>query len=218
MNSTEGAESPVATGGEQIRQREFATVRRGYDPAQVRGYLTLVATQVDALERSLADALARVAELEIDLRAALEAEPPVAQEPPVAENPYDQLSRRFASVLVSADSEAAHVVEQARVEAEHIKAEARARAEEARMRGSQSIIAAREESDRMLAGLAERRAAMLGQLHEMQSRLLSVAEDLEVAIQPAGPQVAADAPPPELPDQSLFDFDLDLDDEPDLER
>ena len=80
------------------------------------------------------------------------------------------------------------------------------------------MIAAREESDRMLASLAERRAAMLGQLHEMQSRLLSVAEDLEVAIQPGDPQVAADAPPPDLPDQSLFDFDLDLDDEPDLER
>ena len=211
MNPTEGAESPVATGGEQIRQREFATVRRGYDPAQVRGYLTLVATQVDALERSLADALARVAELEIELRAALDAEPPAAHDP------YDQLSKRFASVLVSADSEAAHVVEQARVEAEHIKAEARARAEEARMRGSQSMIAAREESDRMLASLAERRAAMLGQLHEMQSRLLSVAEDLEVAIQPADPEVSTDAPP-DLPDQSLFDFDLDLDDEPDLER
>ena len=210
MNSTEGAESPVATGGEQIRQREFATVRRGYDPAQVRAYLTIVATQVDALERSLAEARTRVAELEAELRAAPDAEPPAA------EDPYDQLSKRFASVLVSADSEAAHVVEQARVEAEHIKAEARARAEEARMRGSQSMIAAREESDRMLASLAERRAAMLGQLHEMQSRLLSVAEDLEVAIQPPDRPAPVDTALTDLPDLSMFD--LDLDDEPDLER
>ena len=36
----------------------------------------------------------------------------------------------------------------------------------------------------MLASLAERREAMLRQLHDMQSRLLSVADELEVAIQP----------------------------------
>ena len=35
---------------------------------------------------------------------------------------------------------------------------------------------------------------MLGQLHEMQSRLLSVADDLEVAIQPS---VSPPAPPAE---------------------
>ena len=46
----------------------------------------------------------------------------------------------------------------------------------------------------MLANLAERREAMLGQLHEMQSRLLSVADDLEVAIQPS---VSPPAPPAE---------------------
>lgn len=228
MEPTEDAESPAVSSGEQIRQREFATVRRGYDPAQVRGYLTLVATQVDALERSLADVRARVAGLEIDLKAALEAGPP----PPT--DPYEQLSKRFANVLVSADSEASHIVEQARSEAEHIKAEAMARAEEARMRGSQSMIAAREEADRMLSSLAERRAAMLGQLHEMQSRLLSVAEDLEVAIQPSDrsaraaepPQTQSVSPPPDAapPDDELTDlpdltmFDLDLDEEPGLER
>nr|MBA3764800.1 DivIVA domain-containing protein [Actinomycetota bacterium] len=35
MEPTEDAESPAVSSGEQIRQREFATVRRGYDPAQV---------------------------------------------------------------------------------------------------------------------------------------------------------------------------------------
>lgn len=223
METTEGTESPVVGGGEQIRQREFATVRRGYDPAQVRSYLALVSNHVHALERSLADARGRVAELEAELKVASEAARAVVAPPPTTD-PYEELSKRFASMLVTADSEATHVVELARTEAEHIKAESKARAEEARMRASQSMIAAQEESDRMLASLAERRADMLNQLHEMQSRLLSVAEDLEVAIEPSAqppqpatpPTLRSEDAPPDLPDLSTFDFNLD--DEQDLER
>jgi cell division initiation protein len=169
--------------GEQIRQREFATVRRGYDPDQVRSYLFTLAAHVDALERSLAEVRARVAELE-------------AAPPPAPTDPYEQLSKRFAGVLATADSQAAEVVEQARDEAARIKAEAQARAEEVRIRSSQSLIAAQQESDRMMANLAERRQAMLRQLHEMQTRLLSVADDLEVAIQPQAPTAPA---PPQAP-------------------
>jgi DivIVA domain-containing protein len=54
---------PLVASGEQIRQREFATVRRGYDPEQVRAYLTALAVHVEALERALADARARVSRL-----------------------------------------------------------------------------------------------------------------------------------------------------------
>jgi len=162
---------------EQIRRREFATVRRGYDPDQVRAYLATLADHVEALERALIQARARVKELE-------------AAPPPQATDAYEQLSQRFAGVLATADTEAGQLVEEARTEAERIKAEARARAEEVRVRGSQSLIAAQEESDRMLSSLSERREAMLQQLHDMQSRLLSVADDLEVAIKPATPPEA----------------------------
>jgi cell division initiation protein len=163
--------------GDQIRQREFATVRRGYDPEQVRAYLTALAVHVESLERALADARTRVARLE---------------SAPPAPDAYEELSKRFAGVLATADAQAEEVVDQARAEAERIKAEAQARAEEVRIRSSRSLIAAQEESDRMLENLAQRREAMLRQLHDMQSRLLSVADDLEVAIQPT-PQPA---PPP----------------------
>ena len=169
--STGDAGLPLTASGEQIRQREFATVRRGYDPDQVRAYLAALAAHVEALERSLIETRARVAELE-------------AAPPPPAVDPYEQLSKRFAGVLATADDQAAQVVDQARNEAARITAEAQARAEEVRIRSSQSLMAAQQESDRMLASLAERRQAMLQQLHEMQSRLLSVADDLEVAIQP----------------------------------
>lgn len=180
---------PFAASGEQIRQREFATVRRGYDPDQVRSYLTMLAAHVETVERALADAQTRIRRLE-------EAPPTPPPEPEA--DPYDQISRRFASVLSSADSEADRVVEQARAEAERIKDEAQSRAEEARIRASQALVNAREESDRMLATLAERRETMLSQLHEMQSRLLDMAQDLEGTSQPnadvgeARPAPAAD--------------------------
>lgn len=231
--STEEPALTFGAGGEQIRQREFATVRRGYDPAQVRAYLTSLAAHVESLERSLAQSRSQAAELEAAA--------------PASQDPYERLSKRFAGVLVSADSEAAHIVEQARTEAEHVKAEAQARAEEARIRSSQSVIAAQEDADRMLANLAERRAALLAQLHEMQSRLLSVAEDLEVAILPSSPEAvpphaldradiatsqqpeagalgvfdeaASDGvEPAELTDLGQIDLDFDVDDRRDLGR
>ena len=185
MSSGE-AGPPLVASGDQIRQREFATVRRGYDPEQVRAYLTALAVHVESLERALADTRARVAQLE---------------SAPPAPDAYEELSKRFAGVLATADAQAEQVVDQARAEAERIKAEAQARAEEVRIRSSRSLIAAQEESDRMLENLAQRREAMLRQLHDMQSRLLSVADDLEVAIQPA-PQPAdppTDAPTPASP-------------------
>ncbi|MET0802187.1 MAG: DivIVA domain-containing protein [Actinomycetota bacterium] len=188
--STGDQELPLAASGEQIRQREFATVRRGYDPEQVRAYLVTLAARVDSLERDLAEAQTRLRDAESAPVAAATTE----------EDPYEQISRRFASVLESADTEAERVVEQARSEAERIKHEAKARAEEARIAGSQALTEAREESDRMLAALAERREAMLGQLHEMQSRLLVMTHDLEGAGQESTAQPSAqDEPAPETP-------------------
>lgn len=172
---------PLVASGEQIRQREFATVRRGYDPDQVHAFLMSIAAHVEALERSLAEARARIGELE-------------ASPPPPAVDPYERLSKRFAGVLATADTQAEEIVDQARAEAARIRGEAQARAEELRLQSSHSLIAAQEESDRMLANLAKRREAMLRQLHEMQSRLLSVADDLEGAILPSSGPVAGDAP------------------------
>jgi cell division initiation protein len=184
--SSDEAGHPLGASGEQIRQREFATVRRGYEPEQVRAYLTALAVHVERLERALVDARSRISQLE--------AAPPPA-------DAYEELSKRFAGVLATADSRAEEVVDQARAEADRIKAEAQARAEEVRIRSSQSLIAAQEESDRMLVNLAQRREAMLRQLHDMQSRLLSVADDLEVAIQPAPDATTAEPSAPPSPQQ-----------------
>ena len=37
---TSDLDMPLLPSAEQISRREFATVRRGYDPQQVRAYLT----------------------------------------------------------------------------------------------------------------------------------------------------------------------------------
>ena len=55
MSSTE-LDLPLLPSAEQIRRREFATIRRGYDPEQVRDYLRQVAAQVETLERQVREA------------------------------------------------------------------------------------------------------------------------------------------------------------------
>ena len=55
MSATE-LDLPLLPSAEQIRRREFATIRRGYDPEQVRDYLGQVAAQVETLERQLREA------------------------------------------------------------------------------------------------------------------------------------------------------------------
>jgi DivIVA domain-containing protein len=186
--SDEQGEPSLATDAEQIRQREFATVRRGYDPGQVRAYLDSLATRVDELERALAESRARAAEL---------GSAPAASAP----DPYERLSERFAGVLASADTQAQQMVEEATSEAARIKAEAQAQAEGLRNKGSRTLIAAQQESERMLEDLSTRRAAMLRQLHDMQARLLSVADDLEAAMQPAA-EPAQPEPPTVVPESA----------------
>ena len=44
---------PLSPSAEQIRRRMFASVRRGFDPDQVRDYLEQIAEQVEKLEKDL---------------------------------------------------------------------------------------------------------------------------------------------------------------------
>ena len=53
MSTSDDMLLPPPPSAEQIRRREFATVRRGYDPEQVRAYLASVADQIELLEREL---------------------------------------------------------------------------------------------------------------------------------------------------------------------
>ena len=199
---TSDLDMPLLPSAEQIRRREFATVRRGYDPQQVRTYLASIAKQVGTLERELSQL-----RLEVGSAAARHeqvTDSVTTHRPAPAEDPYDALSKRFAALIEMADqeaerilenarSEAAQAVDEATSEADRIRVDAQAHAEEARQEGTDLLERAKTESDRVLSGLAERRRGLVTQLEEMRSKLITVAEDLTVPIEEAARADAADA-------------------------
>src|SRR5918996_1238191 len=161
---TSDLDMPLLPSAEQIRRREFATVRRGYDPQQVRTYLTSIANQVQTLERELSQL-----RLEAGSAAASQGETPkglAAPEPAQpAEDPYDALSKRFAALIEMADqeaektikearAEAARALEGARSEADRIRVDAQARAGEGRPQGGGLPARARGGADPGPSGLA----------------------------------------------------------------
>jgi DivIVA domain-containing protein len=190
---------PLLPSAEQIRRREFATVRRGYDPDQVREYLGQVATQVETLEKGLreakmqADASGKTPGEVLAGKMASETATPTTSVPITNEDAYARLTQRFGRMIESADKEATAVVEdaktdatrilgEARSEADRVRLDAQARAEEARQQGSEALAKAKIEADAILGTLAGRRESLVSQMQEMQTKLLSVAKDLESAM------------------------------------
>jgi cell division initiation protein len=180
---------PLLPSAEQIRRREFATIRRGYDPDQVREYLGQIATQVETLERELREA-----------REASDAT--IVRVPEPAEDPYEALASRLASLIRAADEQARAIIEDARAEAaltlqesraeaDRIRVDAQARAEEARQEGQETLREARIEAERLLSGLSARRETLVAQLHEMQTRLMDAAKDLGTALGDVPPEEGA---------------------------
>ena len=198
---TSDLDMPLLPSAEQIRRREFATVRRGYDPEQVRGYLTSIAEQVETLERELSQVRLEAESAAARIDGAL-TQPSAAE--PTDEDPYDALSKRFASLIEIADREAANILdnarteaaratEEARTEADRIKVDAQAHAEEVRQTGNELLERARSESQRVLSGLAERRRGLIDQLEDMRSKLIGLAQELAVPLDEAAKIVEADA-------------------------
>jgi DivIVA domain-containing protein len=209
---TNDLDLPLLPSAEQIRRREFATVRRGYDPDQVREYLQGVAGQVETLERELRGQRK-------ETKAQGSATPGGPPAPPVtggqvmtpatpaattpaptmpspaapAQDPYEVIAKRFAGVLATADKEATaalaeakaeadRILQEARSEADRIKLDAQGRAEQAKQQGTDSLAEAKHEAERILGSLSERREALVTQMHDMQSKLLAVAKELESSI------------------------------------
>ena len=180
---------PFLPSAAQIRRREFASVRRGYDPDQVRDYLAQVAEQVETLEQELNDDEAAAGGRPEGRTTGARVRPGA-----LAEDPYERLSKRLATLLATADKEAEGIVAEAKVdasrminearsEADRIRVDAQARAEEARQQGNELLERAKQEADRVLLGLSERRETLVQHLQDMQTRLVGVAKELEVAIE-----------------------------------
>jgi DivIVA domain-containing protein len=175
---------PLLPSAEQIRRREFATIRRGYDPDQVRDYLEAVATQVETLERDLKETRMRV-------DAAPAPTPSVPPTPTI--DPYERVSQRFAGLIATADREASRLVDEAKTEADRVLDEAKtaadritvdaqARAEEAKAEGAERLEDATSQADRILHTLSARREMLVEQLQEMRTKLLGVVDELEESI------------------------------------
>jgi DivIVA domain-containing protein len=188
---TSDLDMPLLPSSEQIRRREFATVRRGYDPQQVRMYLTSIAQQVETLEHELSQL-----RLETDAAAARRQSMPEPAQAAPARDPYETLAKRFASLIEVADQEAARTIDDARTEAtrtidearseaDRIKVDAQAHAEAARQEGADLLERARIESDRILSSLAERREELVGHLQEMRSKLIDVTDSLAGSLEVA---------------------------------
>jgi cell division initiation protein len=186
---------PFLPSAAQIRRREFASVRRGYDPDQVRDYLSQVAEQVEALEQEVRETKLQPASGPAGGGAAPRTEA-------ASGDPYERLATRLATLLATADQEAerilqearadaARMVDEARSDADRIRVDAQARAEEARQQGNELLERAKQEADRVLLGLSERRETLVQHLQDMQSRLVGVAKELEVAIEDPGASAEA---------------------------
>ena len=234
-------DQPPHSRAEQIRKREFSTVRRGYHPDEVRAYLVSIADLVGAMAEELR--LSR----ESQQAAAAAATP---------DDPYEALSRRISALIEKADQEATRTIEEARSqatreledarkEAHRITVDAQAHAEVTRHEVADLMERAMTEADRILSRAAARRKSLVMQLEEMHGKLIAVAEDLVVPADEAGlddldddelakrrdqrqtpRQLTGTAPDPrteelwgqndkpiELPDLASLDLDIDERDE-----
>jgi DivIVA domain-containing protein len=199
---------PLLPSAEQIRRREFATVRRGYDPDQVREYLQGVAGQVETLERELREQRKTTPSPTSGDSLAPTAAPDAETTTP-SPDAYEEVAKRFAGLLETADKEASaavaaakvdatRIVDEARAEADRIQLDAQSKAESAKQESSDTLANAKREADQILGSLAERRESLVSQMHDMQTKLLSVAKDLETSLGDApeeGGQHAVESPP-----------------------
>lgn len=180
-----------------VASASFDTVRKGFDPDDVRDYLKQVAAELAALQEQVRD-------LEGELRVARQAPPPSIEELDEA-TVTNMLGEETARVLSTAREAAAQIRaraeegssrllreaqddatrlrEQAELESARRRQEAtrdaEAEVEAARQQGRDMVAEAREYRERVLADLAKRRELARQQLADLQSgreRLLQAFE------------------------------------------
>lgn len=187
MSSTE-LDMPLTPSADQIRRREFVSIRRGYDPEQVRNYLKQVGDQVEELEEQVRVASAQAASA---LQAKVELETRQLEAPPAPskEDLYANLSERMADMLRTAErhaddvrreaeEECARMVAEARSEADEIRIDSQGKAEEIRQEADDIMAAAKRDAEQMLSGLHLKRDALVAELEEMRAKLLSMAQSI----------------------------------------
>lgn len=216
MSSTE-LDMPLTPSAEQIRRREFVSVRRGYDPDQVRAYLKQIGDQVDSLEGQIQSSKAEIAAL---MQAHEQTESEAATSAQRSrDDAYSQLSERMVDLLRTAErhaddirreaeEEANRMIADARSEADRIRTDSQAKAEEVRQAAEDLMSGSRKEADRMVVGLSSRRDALASELEEMRERMLSMVQSIDAIEQEALEQAQVAVPEQEDADPAVPALEL----------
>jgi cell division septum initiation protein DivIVA len=192
-------------------ESDFDTVRRGFAPDQVAGYLKRVATNVLSLEERLEETRTELLETRRERDNAL-----AALETSAGPDPYASVSQRVTELVSSFDdqvggllrdaeveaervlsevrTEAGRILARAREEADRIIAEARAEAErtraeaqtieqESRIRAAVLIHEARQETDRASQDLGTLREKVLETFRDIRDRTVTALGEIEAVIE-----------------------------------
>ena len=191
-------------------ESNFDTVRRGFAPDQVAGYLKRVATSVLSLEARLEETRNELLEARRERDRAL-----AALETSAGPDPHAAVSQRVIGLVQSFDdqvggllrdaeaesgralsevrTEAGRLLAHAREEADRIVAEARAGAERTRadaqtkeqeaLRAARSILEARQENDRASRDLGAMRETMLEMFQDIRDRTVTALGEVEAVIE-----------------------------------
>jgi DivIVA domain-containing protein len=153
---------------DSIRGKEFAQVKRGYDPDQVHAFLNQVASSIEQLDGELRQARTELSTMS-------------KRGPQSDEDPYERLAARVAEVIRTAD----RIAEQTRKEAQE---EAARLLSEIKDKSERQLAEARDKAERQLA---EAREKAEKQLTEAKSESEKVRRDAKAEAQRL--RVAADA-------------------------
>jgi cell division septum initiation protein DivIVA len=208
MANSEPGLPPTATDG-SLNLPTFATVPRGYDPAQVLEYVTRLTDHLASLATEVRRLQAELSQRDVAPK----------EQAATGQDQYEGLGARVADLIRTfdqdvarfrqdAEAEAGRIVAEARSEADRIKQEAQrlhgeaaaeaervqaegdrirldaqSKAEDVRLQAAEVLREAQEESDKVLSSLASRRQAMFGEIRAMRDRMLSSARDLETTLE-----------------------------------
>ena len=158
---------------ENLKEKRFPTVKRGFDPEQVGAFLVTVASSIESLAAQLAEAKAAPSG-EADARSER------------LERLWEVTEREVAKMLADAKAEAAMIRSEAETEANRIRNEARDEARVAIDEVQAFLDRVDEETRTIPAAAEERRRQMNEETRMMQERLLSIAKALDSVLETKG--------------------------------
>lgn len=183
---------------ESVKKKEsprFASVRRGFDPAQVNEFLSAIASRVEALEKELHElqVTGDVPPEGADTEEVSPSSPAgdASDEGDASDGSTTRIARlaevgvrEVERMLAEAKAEAVTIVSDAKRDADRLAREAKGEAKRSVDEAQAFLNKVEEDAGRMVSDLAGRRRQMLEEFRTMQERLVSVAKELDELVNP----------------------------------